>query len=164
MKIKNFLIILKVIIVVSIYSCDTNKLSTKEDYLINGTWTPSKTETFYYYDDIFESSEVSTSLSTSKINFKESNVVYYEDPDLIEIIQGTWRIDSTEKYLITDIRLSSSSSTGYGTRYFFYPKSEIIEINLNNLIVESTPEFYFFMNATSKIKVMSYRRRTYVKK
>ena len=136
---------------------------TDEDHLINDTWTPLQTETFYYYDDVFERSEVSISQTNKKIDFQKNNIVFYESPDLTEVIQGTWEIDPSGESLLTDIHLALQSSTGHDKVYFFYPESKIIELNTTNLILESMPETFYIATGTSQIKVMSYERQTYVK-
>ncbi|MCB0486303.1 MAG: hypothetical protein KDC47_08920 [Flavobacteriaceae bacterium] len=62
---------------------------SNEDYLCNGDWTIQQTETFYYYDDVFDRSEISINDKDIKIDFQRNGIVYYETPELIEVLQGT---------------------------------------------------------------------------
>ncbi|MGD9994489.1 MAG: hypothetical protein AB7S69_14420 [Salinivirgaceae bacterium] len=161
---KYFLLTIIVIITLIVYSCDNDKFMTNEEYICNGDWTLQQTEKIYYYDDVFDRSEVSINKKNIRIDFQENGVVYYETPDLLEVFQGTWQIDSTGEHLITDLYVTLSSSTGYNGYYLFYPKSKIIEINTSNLIVETIPRTNIYMTGTKQIKVLSYERCICVKK
>ena len=86
---KYFIITLVAIIIITGYSCESEKLMSNEDYLCNGDWTIQQTETFYYYDDVFDRSEISINDKDIKIDFQRNGIVYYETPELIEVLQGT---------------------------------------------------------------------------
>jgi hypothetical protein len=158
---KHFILTLVVIIIITGYSCESEKLMSNEDYLCNGDWTIQQTETFYYYDDVFDRSEISINDKDIKIDFQKNGIVYYETPELIEVLQGTWQFDSTGEYLITDLHITLS---GYSSIYLFYPRSKIIELNSNNLILESIPTTFTYISGETRIKIMSYDKCTCVKK
>ena len=103
-------------------SCDSddNDLTNIENYLIGGIWKWESSETFYYYDDEFDRSEISLNdTDSNKLSFKKDYVVIYESPLLIKELNGNWELSEDETYLFTDLSYTSGSTSGYGTIYFF---------------------------------------------
>ena len=117
-------------------SCSEDDASSKsdEDYL-EGTWTIKKTITYHYLNgelDTIKESILKEPYST--LHFASNNEVTYSNPDFTIPILGKW--DLNEKKLVTDLKLELSSSTGYGSFYFF-PENTITLINETELILKS---------------------------
>ena len=122
--------------VITFISCsqDDETVKTDEDYL-EGTWTIKKTITYYYRNGELETIKESILEEPySTLHFAPNNEVTYSNPDYENLITGNWDLD--EKNLTTDLKLNLSSSSGYGSIYFF-PENAITLINEKDLILKS---------------------------
>lgn len=166
MKTKKLLILIILSSLTLLMSCDSddNDLTNIENYLIGGIWKWESSETFYYYDNEFDRSEISLNdTDSNKLSFKKDYVVIYESPLLITELNGNWELSEDESYLFTDLSYTSGSTSGYGTIYFF-PQCKIIEINKNNMLLESMHDTYtYWSSETGNIKVTSFERSRYIK-
>lgn len=117
-------------------SCSKDDASTKsdEDYL-QGTWTVKKTITYYYLNgELDTTKESNLEKPHSTLHFAPNNEVTYLNPDFTNPIIGLWRLN--DKKLMTDLKLNLSSSSGYGSIYFF-PENAITLLNETDLILKS---------------------------
>lgn len=163
MKTKKLLILLLSLNL--LISCDSDDDFTKiENYLIGGVWKLESTERFYYYDDKFDRSEVFVDTTNSnKLTFNKDYSVIYEPSSMTTKLNGNWELKEDETYLLTDLSYTSGSSTGYRTFYYF-PRSKIIEVNQNILLLESKHDISLYYSAsTGNIKVTSFVRSTFLK-
>lgn len=117
-------------------SCNIQDSSTKsdQDYL-EGTWTIKKTITYYYLNGELETIKESILEEPyPTLNFAPNNKVTYSNPDYENMITGNWDLD--EKNLKTDLKIDLSSSSGYGSIYFF-PENIITLISGTDLTLKS---------------------------
>jgi len=80
MKTKKLLILIILSSLTLLMSCDSddNDLTNIENYLIGGIWKLESSETFYYYDNEFDRSEISLNdTDSNKLSFKKDYVVIY---------------------------------------------------------------------------------------
>lgn len=122
--------------VLTLISCsqDDATIKTDEDYL-EGTWTIKKTITYNYLNGELEAIKESILEEPyPTLTFTSNNEVTYLNPDFENLITGNWDLDV--KNLKTDLKIDLSSSSGYGTIYFF-PENIITSISETDLILKS---------------------------
>lgn len=123
-------------ILILFLSCsqDDAQDKTDEEYL-KGTWAIKEAKTYQYLNgELDEIKDTIFKEPYSTLKFDSNKEVTYSTRQYTNPISGKWNLN--DKLLTTDLKIDLSSSSGYGTIYFF-PENEIIFLDDSELILRS---------------------------
>ncbi|MGB7786723.1 MAG: hypothetical protein WBL27_11525 [Salinimicrobium sp.] len=121
-----------------LFSCsrDDGPAKTDEDYL-KGTWTIKEAKTYHYLNgELDKIKDTIFKEPYATLDFGSNKDVTYSTYHYTNPISGKWALNEKEKVLTTNLKIELSSSSGYGTIYFF-PENRIMLVNDSELILKS---------------------------
>lgn len=122
---------------ISLIACETPEYEQIETTLLRDSWSITKTVKSIFNEDEFVRNETTEYAPKREYFFEKGGAFSCVDPDLTEIITGTWSLDSAGRQLSTSLVCNPNNGGCSRDSYYFYPLSNIVEFGRNSILLET---------------------------